>query len=125
MNTSELIIKAIENNLPMNDLRELKGHSKNILKQTYELIVKFEPIINELTDNSVNIPCVLSKLNEKMMCHNNNTSVCCKLIKSNKNLVCKPINVVKRNLEPLFKNNQDGGYKNKRKKSINNTRNKY
>ena len=95
-NNMDLIIRALENNLPMNEIYELNDHGINIFKQTYELIIKYEPIINDLTDSSINIPCVLSKLNERLLCKHNSKGKLCNLSKVNKDIICTPIKSVKR-----------------------------
>ena len=110
-NTGDLIVKAMEKNLPMQDLYDFKGYSKNIITQTGELIMKFEPIINEMTDSKINIPCMAFKLNEKLLCKDSD-SLKCKIGKTNRELACKPLMVIKDKISPLLKTCQTGGYNN-------------
>ena len=100
-NNKDLIIKALENNLPMEDIYAFKGHSKSILSQSGQLLSKFEPIINEITDSAINIPCLLSKLNEKTLCSNPD-SMQCNISKTNRELTCKPMTVFKNKFEPFL-----------------------
>ena len=117
--SKELIVKALENNLPMNDFYNFKGHTQNILSQSGQLLIKFEPIINGITDSKMNIPCLFAKLSEKTMCINPE-SIQCSVSKTNRELICQPVTAIKNKVQPLLQKGGNYRYNSKTTKNIKN-----
>ena len=63
--------QAIENNLPVNEIYKFGNLSKNILKNSKDLINNYEPIISPVTNTTLFIPCLYTKLLSDFVCRPN------------------------------------------------------